>query len=290
MGTRGLLVVAGAGLVIAALSGRALEKFGPPTGGFSGDSLELIALGGFRPIAIDLLQARAQLDHKQGLHYSLLADLDLLLRLQPRNDHLLAFYVSHLAFDLPPLEPSIEARRRWVRHAIDYAKKGLQQFRDSSILPAQFGVVCAVVVPRDPVLVDEFTRSEGTSPIAAAVEAFHAAAERAPDTKLYRLWEIECRRSLARDELRAGRYTKARLQFEAMREGYEILVNRFHSNQAIVARSEPENAADWAEVCRDLEGAAAGSSKRARERLARLSGEYPWDAFISEFDGSLGSE
>jgi hypothetical protein len=287
MKTRTLLAVAALAWTTAAGSGMLLASREAPAGGLGGDPLEILALGGFRPIAIDLVQARADLDLKRGRHFAVLADLDLLMRLQPRNDGLWAFYLYHLAFNLPPLETTEEAQRKWVLLAVDYGKKALQRFPASSIVHARFGFVCAVGVRRDPVLAEEFTRSQGRSPLAAAVESFDRAARLAPSAKLFWQWGILCRRDMAREELWAERFAEARIQFEAIREEYGQLLARFHTHDAILARGEPQNASEWIAVSRllELEGRA---SAEARARLREMETAYPWEAdFVSEFRAHL---
>jgi hypothetical protein len=284
-----LALLAAGGAAAALATGAALDARRPAGSGFEGDSLEVLALGGFRPLAIDLLQARADLDYRRGRDYALLADLDLLLRLQPKNEELWTFTVYHIAFNLPSLEATEEGQRRWVERALDYAKEGLKRFPASSIVHALFGFVCIDVVTRHPVLVDSFARSEGRSPAQAAAEAYERAVELGPGDLQNWLWAIECRRTVAWEELQSSRFETARAQFERMADLHRRIRDRFGEPGSIASRHEAENTNDWMDVCRCLEREGTESTA-ARERLRGMRSAYPWDRFIGPFLEQLEGE
>ncbi|MBI1852718.1 MAG: hypothetical protein HYR85_20445 [Planctomycetes bacterium] len=288
-GNRPLALVAAISLLVAIASGTWLDAHRLRETGFQGDSLELLALGGFRPLAIDLLQARADLDYRSGKDFEVLADLDLLLRLQPRNDELWCFYVYHVAFNLPALEASEAGQCRWIERAVAYGKEGLKRFPTSSIVHSLFGFVCVGVVTRHPALVESFARSEGRSPLVAALEAYDRAAELRPDVLANWIWAIECRRNLALEDVRSSRFDDARARFERMGEDYRRVLSRFGGPASIVDRREADDAAAWIEVCRLLEREGM-KSVAARERLKGMKDAYPWDPLIGQILGQLDRE
>ncbi len=85
------------------------------------------AIGALRGIIVDWLWIKVHLMQQKGLYYEVMADSDLITRLQPRFAAVWAFHGHNMAYNISVVHNTEEERWEWVKAGIDLVRnKGLR--------------------------------------------------------------------------------------------------------------------------------------------------------------------
>lgn len=85
------------------------------------------AIGALRGIIVDYLWIKVQLMKEKGLYYEVMADADLITKLQPRFAAVWAFHGHNMAYNISVAHNTPEERWEWVKQGIDLIRnRGLR--------------------------------------------------------------------------------------------------------------------------------------------------------------------
>ena len=85
------------------------------------------AIGALRGIIVDYLWIKVQLMKEKGLYYEVMADADLITKLQPRFSAVWAFHAHNMAYNISVAHNTEQERWEWVKQGIDLIRnKGLR--------------------------------------------------------------------------------------------------------------------------------------------------------------------
>ncbi len=85
------------------------------------------AIGALRGIIVDYLWIKVNLRKQEGLYFEVMADADLITKLQPRFAAVWAFHGHNMAYNISVIHNTAEERWEWVRAGIDLVRnKGLR--------------------------------------------------------------------------------------------------------------------------------------------------------------------
>ncbi len=77
------------------------------------------AIGALRGIIVDYLWIKVHLMKQKGLYYEVMADADLITKLQPRFSAVWAFHAHNMAYNISVSHNTEPERWEWVRQGID---------------------------------------------------------------------------------------------------------------------------------------------------------------------------
>ena len=80
------------------------------------------AIGALRGIIVDYLWIRLTMMKEQGLFYEIMANADLITKLQPRFPQVWAFHGHNMAYNVSVMTNTPEERWNWVRSGIDLVR------------------------------------------------------------------------------------------------------------------------------------------------------------------------
>ncbi len=77
------------------------------------------AIGALRGVIVDYLWIKVHLMKQKGLYYEVMADADLITKLQPRFSAVWAFHGHNMAYNISVAHNTEEERWEWVKQGID---------------------------------------------------------------------------------------------------------------------------------------------------------------------------
>jgi len=85
------------------------------------------AIGVLRGVIVDYLWIKVHLNKQKGLYYEVMADADLITKLQPRFSAVWAFHAHNMAYNISVAHNTDEERWEWVKQGIDLIRnRGLR--------------------------------------------------------------------------------------------------------------------------------------------------------------------
>jgi tetratricopeptide (TPR) repeat protein len=139
-----------------------------------------IPLGGFEPLAVNLLWLRAEEETREGRYPEAAAAYRLVTELQPQIGEASALAAHLLAWTTSRREDPDE-EWRWVEQAVRILEGGLEHSPDSAPILVELGYLWLFRVCRDEALHARAEAELGRPPEAEAVDAFRRLASAAPD-------------------------------------------------------------------------------------------------------------
>jgi tetratricopeptide (TPR) repeat protein len=166
-------------LVLAGLAGLLAESARDDAGIIS--SPAQVPLGGFEPLAVDLLFLRAEkLIEEQRLPEAIAA-VRLVTELQPRVPDAWSILGNTIAWRNSESSGDPEEQWKYAREAITIFERGLEHNPDSKQLYFSFGIFFLMRLVEDEDLRPVAERELGAPPAAFALKAFHEADRLSPD-------------------------------------------------------------------------------------------------------------
>lgn len=165
-----LLLAGGAGLLLET----AREDAGVPA------SAARIPLGGFEPLAVDLLFLRAESLRAQRRLPEALAAIRLVTELQPRVSDGWEYLAHTLAWETSESAGSPEEQWPWVRESLGVLRRGLELNPDSASLRLALGLVYLNRLALRDDIAPLAERELGAPPAALAREVFRGLLDREP--------------------------------------------------------------------------------------------------------------
>ncbi len=85
------------------------------------------AMGALRGVIVDYLWIKVHMNKQKGLYYEVMADADLITKLQPRFSAVWAFHGHNMAYNISVAHNTEEERWEWVKQGIDLIRnRGLR--------------------------------------------------------------------------------------------------------------------------------------------------------------------
>ncbi len=211
----GLPLLAAALLLLAGGTGTILERARQASG--IGFSRARVPLGGFEPLAVNLLWARGDVALSEGRLSDAVAAITLVTELQPRVTAAWGFLSYILAWARSESSGDPEEQWRWVREGIRILSRGLALNPGNPELLWTMGRIYRYRLSWDPALRDLAERKLGRAPEELAVEWFRRLHRRAPsDVSRQEMAEAARRLGLLR-ERRGDRSGAVRSLEESLR-------------------------------------------------------------------------
>ncbi|MHC5040205.1 MAG: hypothetical protein ACYTHM_23095 [Planctomycetota bacterium] len=134
-------------------------------------------LGGFRPLAVDLLWLRADTLFRKGRLWELAALFRGITALDPENGLVREFAAWHLAYNVALAEPDPEQRFAWFSQGIRILERGIPASRDAWRLRAYGGLLFMDRREIIPGFDEKVRRAYGAPPLVVAAQWLEGAAE-----------------------------------------------------------------------------------------------------------------
>ena len=94
-----------------------------------------MCIGAFRGLLVDYLWIKVQKMQQDGLFFEVMADADLITKLQPRFPQVWVFHAHNMAYNISVATHTIEERWEWVNEGIRLLReKGLKANPDDMVL------------------------------------------------------------------------------------------------------------------------------------------------------------
>lgn len=169
-----------------------------------------LLLGGMKPLIVDYVWLRADANYREGRYWELLADFDLLTRLQRRNEMVWFWYGYHLVFNLCSGEEREEKAWVWVERGLDLLIKGMAANPKSDFLRIFSSTVLLHRCRGNAYFQEKFKEAKQLLPSEMALSVIREAVSLQPDQKVNTGCLIIGLEKAGLDQWREGNLEKAK--------------------------------------------------------------------------------